>query len=543
MGATGRFRIVGGVLVASCLLGGFAGAQVQVSVDKGTRYQIIEGFGASITAEYVIRPWKVRQGPFAVDIDLDSVGFYDSVITDLGVTAIRTDMRHSFSRSSGQYGVSDEIERLWYDLRKLKDAAQRHHEPLVYIGTVWSPPGWMKVSGTTACPGLPDSQCRLKDGYADTLADYLVRFVETLDDSGLPYYAVSFQNEPAFGQPFSSCVYTALPYRETLKSVGHAFDRAGLPQKLYGAEHMSHAFPSQFERAVRGDAEALGYMDAWAVHGYTDGVAADTGSFGSGSEDQKPLWMTETSGTGYGESWADWGKAMVAAKSILKYLRDGKISLWTWWTLQGGGCTVGEERGYAWNLHTCGRPNHKWHVSRHFFRFVRPGARQIASTSSDSDVLSVAFWHEGGQCLTIVLANMGTTSKTVNGITLNGGSAPATFERILSTATEQSVASTVGSSETITLPAQSVTTLVSGIYRGTDSLTAVHEPSVSPGAVRNPVARSGVRRLYGIDGRLVDRSGMGTLRNGRFATGNIYITVDTHGRATKVCGRPERVLP
>jgi len=527
-----KHRCMGAAVVTALMLAGGAAAQVQVTVDKGVRYQTIEGFGASITDGYHLKPWKVREGLFLIDIDLDSVGFYDSIITDLGATAIRTNIVTSFSPVSGQYAVSDEMETLWYDLRRLRDAARSHHEPLVFIGTPWSPPAWMKVNGATTCSGLTGSQCRLKDGYADSLGEYMVRYVQAMTDSGLPYYAVSIQNEPAFSQPFESCVYNGLRYRETLIAVGQAFDRAGLPQKFYGAEHMSHAFPSEFERAIRGSAEALGHIDAWAVHGYTDGVAADTGSFSGDTETDKPLWMTETSGHGYGDTWADWDKAMIAAKSILGYLRNGKMSLWTWWTLQLPGDSEGN---YAYSLHAGGRPTLKWHVTRHFSRFIRPGARHVSSTSSDAEVLAVATWHEAAECLTIVLANIGTTSKTLNGITVSGGITPATFERILSTASEQSVASTVSSSDQITLPAQSVTTLVAGTYRGTDSLTAVDDrPEVS--RINRPATTvAAPQRVYGIDGRLVSRSGVHGLHGRRVGSGNVFIVVDTHGRAVKAC--------
>jgi len=534
----GRARIAGTVLAAALTLGGRANAQVDVSVDRSVTYQEIEGFGASVSRDFTITPWKVRQGAFLVDIDLDSVGFYDSVITDLGATALRTTIICTFRSASGQYEVNADMKRLWYDLHKLKDAARRHHEPLILLGTPWSPPAWMKVNESGPCgfasaPNYATTDCRLKDGYDDTLANYFVKYVQTMTDSGLPYYAISVQNEPAFTEPYESCVYNGARYTMTLKAIGRAFESAGLPQKIYGAEHMSWAFPGQIERTIRGDAEALGYMGAWAVHGYTDGVAADTGSFGGGTETDKPLWMTETSGRAYGETWADWDKAMVTARSMLNYLRQGKISLWTWWSLQ---LPNDSENNYAYSLHAGGRPTLKWHVSRHFFRFIRPGARQVSSTSSDSEVLAVAFWNETGECLTVVLVNQSTSSKTVNGVTVSGGSTPATFERIVSTATEQSVASTVGSSEQITLPAQSVTTLVAGVYRGTDSLTAAHERNKLTRTTPAVAKRSMPRQVYGIDGRLVSRSGVRSLRSGNMASGSVYIAVDARGRARRLCG-------
>jgi len=49
-------------------------AQVAVSIDIGTKYQTIEGFGY----EPNFSPWKERSGAFMVEVDLDTTGVYIS---------------------------------------------------------------------------------------------------------------------------------------------------------------------------------------------------------------------------------------------------------------------------------------------------------------------------------------------------------------------------------------------------------------------------------------------------------------------------------
>jgi hypothetical protein len=75
----------------------FSAFAVDISVDPGTRYQRMEGFGVLGK----LTPWKVRQGAFLVDVDLDSVGIYDSLVSELGATLFRTDLEGYFQPDSG----------------------------------------------------------------------------------------------------------------------------------------------------------------------------------------------------------------------------------------------------------------------------------------------------------------------------------------------------------------------------------------------------------------------------------------------------------
>lgn len=480
-----------------------ARAGVRISIDRSMQYQTIEGIGASLTTGSRIEPWKVKDGPFWVDVDLDKVGMYDSIITELGLTAVRTNIDHNFESTRGVQQVTDKMSTLWRDLRKLQSVAEREGEPLRVIGTVWSPPGWMKVSGVAeggayAMPDYNKTDCRLLDGYDDTLGQYLVDYVQTMTDSGISYYMISLQNESAFQATYPSCVYNGPRMVKTVKAVGGALERAGLPQRLFGAEHMGWGFPNTFERYIREDAEALGYMHAWAVHGYKDGIEADTGSYGGATPGNKPLWMTETGGKL--DSLNDWNGGMSAARRMLSGFREGKISLWTWWTLMLPKLSEGSLQ-HA--LHSGGKPNTKWYATSHFARYVRPGARHVESGSSSADVDIVAFWHEQNRCLSIVLLNSTSRAITVDDISVSAGAKPATFERIVTTDKAWLQRDEVSSTSAITLPPNSATTLVNGTYRGSGSSAPLRS---SPGRrrPRHPVggmAAGEAGTAYTIHGR------------------------------------------
>ena len=87
-----------------------------ISVNKSVLYQTFEGMGASITSGYQIDPWKVKVGPFYQDVDLLGSGFYDSLITELGMSMVRTDIQAGFQASPGVFTVTSGIQGLWSDI-------------------------------------------------------------------------------------------------------------------------------------------------------------------------------------------------------------------------------------------------------------------------------------------------------------------------------------------------------------------------------------------------------------------------------------------
>ncbi len=464
---------------------------VDISVDRGRKYQIIEGFGFYPN----IAPWKVRQGPFMVDVNLDSTGIYDSLVSDLGATMIRCEIEPEFQADSGIWNYAAlQGDHWWFGrFRRFLAAAEQREEPMRLIGQVWSPPGWMKVLGTSGCPGATHTQCRLKEGYEGIFAQHLIKYVETVRDStGLDFYALSFQDEPNFVHPFNACTYTAIGYRQALTTIVPAFRDAGLQTPFFGAEHMHQWFPSEYEYAIRQDSTALSLIYAWAVHGYEHerNVRADTGSYDGSTPTQKPMWVT--SGGARSEDWHD---ALVQILRLHGFLRNGKGSVWTWWSLM----TTDESSDCC--LLRNGAPTDMYYTSHHYYRYIRPGTRQIESTTSDTNVHVVAFYHEQYDCMALVLVNSTASSYTVNGI--DGAGVPARFERVTSTEAAKVARDSVNAGDDILLPANSITTLVAGTYRGTGDITRIARPANIPTPPRRAPRQTARIRIYGLNGRLV----------------------------------------
>ncbi len=488
--------VVAGMTVLLCSFGLSLNAAT-VTVDRTTQYQTIEGLGAGI---HSFQAWKERQGPFYVDVDLDAIGFYDTLVSQLGITLIRRLEEGTEEVDSGSLMITSYFGRQLMHEKKFLEAAQRQNEPMLYIASVLSPPAYMKVSDTVpglfeAAPNYNTTDCRLRDGYDDAFAGFVVRYLQAVRDSlGVEQHYLSIQNEPAFQEPYASCVYNGPRYTSVTKAVGQALQNAGLSTGLFGAEHMAWAFPNTFENFVRQDGTALAYMHAWAVHGYRDGVAADTGSFGGSTPTDKALWMSETSGESYGTTVDDWAGAMTLGGNMLAYLRNARISAWNFLHIMVNG-NPDDAAGSA--LYYDGQPTAKGYVATHFYRYIRPGARQVASTIGGAGVEAVAFWHEGNQCLAVVLRNPGAATT----VSLAGADLPAQMEFVVSTQADKLVTSTVDPTSSLSLPATSIATLVAGTYRGSGAVAAAPQARACPaaGVVRTP----GSVKTYTIRGSLV----------------------------------------
>lgn len=445
---------------------------VNVSIDLGTEYQTMVGFGAY----GAISPWKIKQGPFYVDVDLEAEGTYDMLATDLSV--FRTEINPEFQTSAGgDYNYPNLTHFL-----KLKERGVRH-----FISSVWSPPAYMKDNNMVKMGG--HLKANMRDDFGEYCVEWLKNFKQQM---GFDLYALSLQNEPLFTEPYKSCVYDNNTYRDLVKVAGPIIDNACPNVKLFGPEDMTK-FPDRqlgWVKAIVNDPAAKPHLDIVASHGYgAKGVLP--GNAGDDSWQQiynyakqhgMETAMTETSG--YPDTW-DGGLSI--AVSIHGSLKHGKICMWVHWTLMGEGSSV-------YHLINDGQPTKRYYAHVQWGRFVRPGAKMVESSSDDGNVLVTAFSDEAAGRVSIVLINRASSSKSV---TLGGSGLPGTFNVCRTSATEDCKSmGTTGKSAT--LPAKSITTLYSG-----DVVSAI-QPKFD--RLRNKVRQAAAKhvvQVYSIDGRLV----------------------------------------
>jgi hypothetical protein len=153
----------------------------------------------------------------------------------------------------------------------------------------------------------------------------------------------------------------------------------------------------------------------------------------------KELWMTETSGF-----TSDWSGTMDLTKALFLALKFGNISAWTYWQMSG-------------DILVDNIPNSKYYAFKNFYKFIRPGAYQVYSNSSNPSVLVIAFKHPTDSRLTFVLINNSNVNQNLK---LSMENLPLQFDGYRTSQSENFVSLGKVNSSSFQLTPGSITTLV-----------------------------------------------------------------------------------
>jgi glucosylceramidase len=175
-----------------------------VTVDPTTSYQVFDGVGASITDSSAGLLYTLPQAQRdSVMRSLFSPG------EGLGLSLLRQPIGASDFVDEPAYTYDDlpagstdfamarfSIAHDEAQILPLLRQARALNPRLRIIASPWSPPAWMKVTGSL-------HGGRLKDDPAifTAYARYLTRFVQAYRDAGVPIYALTVQNEPQYRYP------------------------------------------------------------------------------------------------------------------------------------------------------------------------------------------------------------------------------------------------------------------------------------------------------------------------------------------------------
>jgi O-glycosyl hydrolase len=457
-----------------------------VTIDATQRYQAIDGFGGygGIDAEWMGTP-------------LYTDAWSQLIGQDLGLT-----IQRDFLADADIEPANDNSDSNSTDLTKYYTGG-RYSLPMIgslaaagvptFFFSHLSPPAWMKDNNSGVNGGA------LLPQYYGEFAEYCAAIVKLYKrDAGVDLYAMSIQNEPLFAEPYSSCVYTPQQMRDVVRSVGKRFAAEGIKTKIIIPE----ALPAQwaqllsFISTICGDSVAGRYANIVAVHNYTaDGVGA--GSTGAAqwaaiasraAQYGKHLWQTETSGCAY-----TWSGALGMASAIHVALKYGKVNAWCFYRLGLSADHNGEG-----SVTLGGNVTALGGVLKNYAKFVRPGAVQIGSVSSDTSIGVTSFVHDANRTLSLVVVNPGASKQ----VTVSGGSLPAQFKVYVSASGRICEdAGSVASSAAVTVPASSVVTLFG---EGYTPPTEVSQPrsAIAPLLSAQTVA-AGDAVMYGLDGRMV----------------------------------------
>jgi glucuronoarabinoxylan endo-1,4-beta-xylanase len=162
----------------------------------------------------------------------------------------------------------------------------------------------------------------------------------------------------------------------------------------------------------------------------------------------KSVWMTEHY-TNSSISGNDWANAMTAAKEIHDCMNSGWAA-YVWWYIRRSYGPIDESS----NITKLG------YVMAHYARYVRPGYSKISCTANPSTGIYVTAYKSGTKV--VVVAINTNSSSTYQAFSISGVTV-SSFTRVVTTSSSNLASSTLTASSSfgITLPASSITTLIS----------------------------------------------------------------------------------
>jgi glucosylceramidase len=398
-----------------------------IAVDSSTTYQQMDGVGASLTDS---AGWVLWNKLTESQRDALMQSLFDPT-AGIGIGLLRQPMGATDFSASGNYSYDDvpagqsdpnlaqfSIAHDQTYLIPLLRQALSINPSLKVHALPWSPPAWMKTSGS-----MNGGNVATADFPA--LAQYFTRFIGAYQQQGIPIYAVSMQNEPLN----STSAYPSASVASSDEAnfiggyLGPALAGAGLGSvKIFGYEH--NWDNTTYPEALLDDNTAYGYLAGSSFHCYAGDVTAQ--SQVKQAYMAKDIWFTECSGT-VGSSFA--GDLAWNAENLL----IGATRNWargvTLWNIaldqnsgpQNGGCTAC--RGVVTVDDSVSPPlitrNVEYYVLGHLGKFVQAGAYRIDSNTYGSGSLEdVAFSNPDGSIVLLVL-NAASASSTF-AVTWNG---------------------------------------------------------------------------------------------------------------------------
>src|SRR5262245_44500445 len=174
--------------------------QPTIVVDPDRAYQSVDGFGASITDSSA----AVLAG-LSPAVRADTMRKLFDPVRGIGVSFLRQPVGSSDFTAAAEHYTYDDVPagQTDFPLRHfsithdeatvlpLLREARRLNPALTIMATPWSPPAWMKTTGSLVGGRLTDDPA-----VYDAYARYLVKFVQAYARAGVPIDFLSVQNEP-----------------------------------------------------------------------------------------------------------------------------------------------------------------------------------------------------------------------------------------------------------------------------------------------------------------------------------------------------------
>jgi glucosylceramidase len=387
--------------------------EVSIFVDPSKSFQTMLGIGGALTdasAETFYKLPKDKQKEFLT-------AYYDKD-KGIGYTLGRTNIQScDFSSDSYSYVKENDVSLKTFDISHdkkyripfIKDVIASAGGKLTLFASPWSPPGWMKTNDNVLHGG------KLKHEYDQSWANFYVKFINAYEKAGIPVWGLSVQNEPMATQTWESCLYTAEEERDFVKNfLGPTLYKQGMASKKLIIWDHNRDLLYQRASTVLEDPEAAKYVWGIGFHWYETWTGAGMNFESTRLVHQafpnKNLIFTEGCVEKFDPNGlTEWTLGERYGQSLINDFNAGTVG-WTDWNVlldeKGGPNHVGN---------FCFAPVHadtktgnltytsSYYYLGHFSKFIRPGAKRIASAASRDKLMTTAYVNPDGKIAIVVM--------------------------------------------------------------------------------------------------------------------------------------------
>jgi len=396
------------------------GAQpADIVIDIGKTYQTMMGFGAAMTdssawllqnklnafqraallQELYGPPPNLNMNMMRLTIGASDFSLAPYTLDDMPAGQIDPDLEH--------FNVATNLVDVIPTVREVLSIAPQ----LRIVASPWSAPAWMKTNEDLIGGSLQQQ-------YESIYADYLIKYIQTYRGYGIPIFALTLQNEPAFlPLTYPGMELTAITRSRLISQyLGPKLESRKLPTRILEWDH-NWNHPEQ-PSSVLADPEAARYISGVAWHCYAGSPYAQNRV--RRAFPQKDVYITECSG-------GDWASAIHG--ELLWFSRDlliAGIRQWArgviYWNLaldenhgpHSGGCDLCKGMIAIDSLTGAVSRNDEYYAIAHFSRFVLPGASRVSSTETEKGIANVAFQNAFDGSVVLVMVNSNAEARPIS---------------------------------------------------------------------------------------------------------------------------------
>lgn len=368
-------------------------ANVTITLDPTTTYQIMDGFGFCLTegsAEVISSLDVVRQTSLLNELFDKRTGLGISVLRiSIGASDLSSSS-YSYNENSGDVNMTKfslsgpDANYLFPVLKKILAI----NPDIKILATPWSAPRWMKTVDSWIGGSL-------KPEYYNAYANYFVKYLDAVKALGISVWAITPQNEPENPKNEPSMLMNSTEQLNFINNnLGPAMAAAGYANvKIIAFDH--NCDNTDYPTYVCNNSS---YVDGSAFHLYIGDISAMTTVKNATN---KSIYFTEqyTASTGSFAGDLSWhiqnvivGGANNWAKTIIEWnlANDSGFNPHT-----DGGCTTCKGAITVDNSTSYSR-NVSYYIIGQISKFVKPGAVRLGTSNSVSGNISTAFKNADG---------------------------------------------------------------------------------------------------------------------------------------------------